>query len=190
MFLVHRYLFFVMWLGWLVYWELAASNVKATVRRESVRSRLAHVIPLLLAFILLGARRFPLPYFNERFLPLAEWPFWLGAIMAAAGLLFAIWARGYLGGNWSGTVTLKQGHELVTRGPYAMVRHPIYTGLLLALAGSAVARAELRGILAVVLALWGLWRKLRLEERWMREQFGETYEAYSRRVAALIPLVL
>ena len=189
MFLVHRYLFLAMWLGWSFYWGVAAVDVKATVRRESARSRLAHVIPLLLAFILLGARRVPLPYFNARFLPLAEWPFWLGAVIAAGGLLFAIWARGYLGGNWSGTVTLKQGHELVTHGPYAIVRHPIYTGLLLGLAGTAVARAEWRGVLAVALVFFSLWRKLKLEERWMGETFGAAYEDYRRGTRALAPFL-
>jgi protein-S-isoprenylcysteine O-methyltransferase Ste14 len=70
------------------------------------------------------------------------------------------------------------------------VRHPIYTGLLLAFVGSALARGELRGIVAVALACGSLWIKLRLEERWMRETFGAAYEAYSRRTAALVPFVL
>jgi protein-S-isoprenylcysteine O-methyltransferase Ste14 len=86
--------------------------------------------------------------------------------------LFTVWARVHLGMNWSGTVTVTEGHELITSGPYAVVRHPIYTGLLLAFGGSALARAALRGILAVALAFWSLWRKLRIEKTWMREQFG------------------
>jgi len=73
---------------------------------------------------------------------------------------------------------------------YALVRHPIYTGLLLAFVGSAVARGEWRGLLAVALVFVALWRKLRLEEKWMRAQFGESYAAYSRRVAALVPHVI
>ena len=70
------------------------------------------------------------------------------------------------------------------------MRHPIYTGLLLALIGTALARGEWRGVVAVALALWAFWRKLRIEEQWMREQFGNAYEEYSGRVAALIPFVL
>jgi protein-S-isoprenylcysteine O-methyltransferase Ste14 len=96
----------------------------------------------------------------------------------------------HLGRNWSGAVTIKDGHELVTSGPYALVRHPIYTGLLLAFLGSAVALGDWRGALAFALAAGALWRKLRLEERWMREQFGDAYQAYSQRVAALVPFVL
>ena len=70
------------------------------------------------------------------------------------------------------------------------MRHPIYTGLLLALIGSALFRGEWRGVVAVALAAASIWRKLRIEERWMREQFGAVYEDYSRRVPALIPFVL
>jgi protein-S-isoprenylcysteine O-methyltransferase Ste14 len=87
-------------------------------------------------------------------------------------------------------VTVKQDHELIVNGPYALVRHPIYTGLLLAFAGTGLARGEWRGVLAVVIVFLALWRKLRLEERWMQEQFGEQYRAYKHRVAALVPFVL
>jgi len=92
--------------------------------------------------------------------------------------------------NWSQAVTLKEDHELITSGPYALVRHPIYTGLLIAFAGSAIARGEWRGLLAVALVFVALWRKLKLEERWMRSHFGEAYETYSRRVSALLPYVI
>ena len=188
--LVYRTLFPAMWLCWAVYWLVRSRDVKRTARREPLVSRLLHVVPLVLALLLVAAPSFPGRVLSERFLPQAPWPFWIGAVLTAGGLLFAVWARTHIGTNWSGTVTLKQDHELVTTGPYAIVRHPIYTGLLLALAGSAMARGELRGLLAVVIATLALWRKLRLEERWMREQFGEKYDAYRRRVSALIPFVL
>jgi protein-S-isoprenylcysteine O-methyltransferase Ste14 len=81
-------------------------------------------------------------------------------------------------------------HELITTGPYALARHPIYTGLLLGFLGSAVARGEWRGLLAVALVFAALWHKLKLEEKWMRAQFGEPYEAYSRHVAALVPYII
>jgi len=85
---------------------------------------------------------------------------------------------------------VKEDHELITSGPYGWVRHPIYTGLLLAIVGCALARGEWRGLLAVALVFGALWHKLKLEEKWMREQFGETYVVYSRRVAALVPHIL
>jgi Putative protein-S-isoprenylcysteine methyltransferase len=102
-------------------------------------------------------------------------------------MLFTVWARVRLGGNWSGIVTIKHDHELIASGPYAIVRHPIYTGLLVAFIGSAMVLGEWRGVLAVLVAWWALWRKLRLEERWMAERFGQQYEAYCRRVPALVP---
>ncbi len=188
--LVYRFLFPAMWLSWAGYWWLLSRNVKASARRETVLSRLLHVVPLLLAFLLLWLPSVPLAWLNVRFIARGEWEFWLGAALVAVGLLFTVWARRHLGRNWSGIVTVKQDHELVASGPYALVRHPIYTGLLIAFVGSALARGEWRGVLAVSIALWALWRKLRLEERWMREQFGERYRAYSRRVAALIPYLL
>jgi protein-S-isoprenylcysteine O-methyltransferase Ste14 len=87
-------------------------------------------------------------------------------------------------------VQLKQDHELIEHGPYRHVRHPIYTGLLLAFLGTAVAIGEWRGLLALVIVATSFWRKLRLEERWLGEQFGVAYTDYMRRVRALIPGIL
>ena len=185
--LVYRFLFPGMWLLWAVYWFLASRHAKPSERREPIASRLLHVLPLLLAAWLLWGDRVPVSFLNERFLPGAAWPFWFAAVLTAVGLLFTVWARVYIGRNWSGVVTIKQGHELIDTGPYAVVRHPIYTGLLIAFIGSAVARGEWRGVLAVLIAWAALWRKLRLEERWMIERFGEKYVAYRGRVPALVP---
>jgi len=185
--LVYRFLFPSMWLSWAVYWVWASRHAKPSERRESIGSRLLHVLPLLLAVGLLWSKRIPVALLNERLFPWAPWEFWIAALITAAGLLFTVWARVYLGRNWSGVVTIKQGHELIDAGPYALVRHPIYTGLLVAFIGSAVARGEWRGLLAVLIAWAALWRKLRLEERWMTERFGEQYVAYCQRVPALVP---
>ena len=106
------------------------------------------------------------------------------------GLLFAVWARVYLGGNWSSEVTIKQDHELITTGPYALVRHPIYTGILGGMLGTAIALSEVRGFIAFALIFLMFWFKLRMEEQWMRSQFGETYANYARKTAALVPYLL
>ena len=188
--LLYRHLFAAMWMAWALYWWALSRNVKVTVRREALASRLLHIGPLALAALLLAAPHVPIDFLAERILPWTVMLFWIGAALTFAGLLFAVWARVHLGTNWSGTVTLKRGHELITSGPYALVRHPIYTGLLLACLGSALARDEWRGVLALALVALALWRKLRHEERWMREQFGDAYGAYARRVAALVPLVV
>jgi protein-S-isoprenylcysteine O-methyltransferase Ste14 len=184
---IGRYLFPAMWIAWLAYWWLASRTVKPDERRESAGSRRLHMVPLGVAAWLLWAQSVPGAILNARIFPWAPWEVWAGALMTAIGLLFTAWARVHIGRNWSGTVTIKREHEFVDTGPYALVRHPIYTGLLFAFIGSALARGEWRGILAVLVAWAALWRKLRLEERWMTERFGETYAAYRRRVPALLP---
>ena len=114
----------------------------------------------------------------------------LCVILLIGGLAFTLWARVALGANWSGTVTIQQGHELISTGPYALVRHPIYTGILMMMLGTALTLANVGALVAFALAIVLLWTKLRLEERLMRETFGEEYCAYQRRVKALIPGVL
>ena len=185
----YRSLIPVLWLAWAAYWWRASRGVKAVQRVESMLSRALHVAPLALAMVLLAMPRFPVPVLGERFLPWPEECYWIGAALTLLGLLFTVWARVHLGGNWSGIITVKESHELVTSGPYGIVRHPIYTGLLLAFAGSGLARPEWRSVLAVAIAFGALWRKLRIEERFMREHFGPAYEAYSARVRALVPYV-
>jgi protein-S-isoprenylcysteine O-methyltransferase Ste14 len=184
---VYRNLFYFMWGGWIAYWWLSSLRVKRIVREESVGSRLTHMLPLMIAAILLASPGLRLGLLDGQVLTPSVATFWTGAAITAAGLLFSVWARVHLGANWSGTVTIKESHELVTTGPYAIVRHPIYTGLLLGLIGSAIALERWRGVLAVVIALVGILHKLRIEERWMTEQFGDTYRAYAARVPRLIP---
>lgn len=183
-------LFLLMWVGWLVLWRVMAFRVKATAQSESVPSRLSHLVPLLIAGYLLAAPQVPIPLLNERFAPLAIWPAALGAALMFAGLVFSIWARFVIAGNWSDFVQVKQDHELIVDGPYRWVRHPIYTGLLLMFAGTALAVGEWRGALAVVVAAAAFWRKLKLEEAVMRHQFGDAYAEYAARVPALVPFVV
>jgi protein-S-isoprenylcysteine O-methyltransferase Ste14 len=100
-----------------------------------------------------------------------------------------MWARHYLGTNWSATVSVKKNHELITSGPYQFVRHPIYTGLIIAFIGTAMAQGELRSLLAPLIVIAAFRRKWLHEERWMLETFGEQYIAYKIRVPALIPFL-
>jgi len=179
----------LMWLAWLLYWRAAASGVKKTQRRETLASRMSHVVPLLLGVLLIAWPRVPIPWLSAAIVPRSIFIYWSAVALVAAGLGFSVWARLHLGKNWSGTVTLKEQHELIRSGPYRWVRHPIYAGLLLALLGSAIARDEWRGLLGFVIATAALVRKLRIEERWMRELFGDAYVRYSNEVAALLPFV-
>ena len=179
-----------LWLCCIAAWAAAALATKPSARREPMLSRLLHLGPLALAVLLLWGPEPPVEALRIRFVPPSLAIGWSGAALVAAGLAFTVWARVHLGTNWSGIVTVKRGHELVTSGPYAIVRHPIYTGLVLAFFGSALALGEARGLLAVAIVFASLWRKLRLEERWMGEQFGADYERYRARVRALVPFVL
>jgi protein-S-isoprenylcysteine O-methyltransferase len=106
------------------------------------------------------------------------------------GSAFAIWARSALGGNWSAAVTVKKNHSLVQRGPYQVVRHPIYSGCLLAMLGTAIVFGEVGCFVAVVLALVAWWLKSRVEEEFMTQQFGDDYRSYQRSVKRLVPFLL
>jgi protein-S-isoprenylcysteine O-methyltransferase Ste14 len=180
----------VVWISFLLYWQIKAINTKTTQRLEPAASRVLRLFILLIAIVLLSTTRIPLPWLYLQLWPDGFWSFWLGAAVTIAGLLFAVWARVHLGRNWSSSVTIKQGHELITTGPYAVVRHPIYTGILIGLLGSTIARSQVRGLIAFGLFFLVFWMKLRMEEQWMRSQFGDTYASYAHQTAALVPYLL
>lgn len=187
---VYEWFFTVLWAAYLVYWQIAARGAKGNERIESVGSRIFRTVLLLAGVLMMSWPQIPVAGLNRRFLPMTAAMFWLGAAVTVAGLLFCVWARVTLGRNWSRSVTIKQGHELITGGPYGLVRHPIYTGLLTGFLGTTIALGEVRGVVAFVLIFASLWYKLRLEEKWMRTAFGETYAGYARHTKMLIPWVL
>jgi protein-S-isoprenylcysteine O-methyltransferase Ste14 len=116
--------------------------------------------------------------------------YWIAVLLLVFGVAFSIWARLALGKNWSGVVEVKVDHELVNHGPYRWVRHPIYTGMLIALLGTGLAAGEVRGLLAFLIAFTSLWIKSRVEERWMLREFGDLYATYRRTSWALLPYLL
>ncbi|MBT9330543.1 methyltransferase family protein [Paracidobacterium acidisoli] len=177
----------VVWIAFLVYWNIKAAGTKINQRLEPAASRILRAIAILTAIVLLSINRIPLPWLYRQLWPSGLWPFWIGAAVAVAGLLFAVWARQHLGRNWSHAVTIKQDHELITSGPYALVRHPIYTGILAGFLGTVIALSQVRGVIALALVFLGFWAKFRMEEEWMRSRFGEAYAAYARQTAALVP---
>jgi hypothetical protein len=107
----------VLWIGFLIYWQIKAVDTKTNQRLEPVASRILRALTLLIAIVLLSTTRIPLGWLYLQPWPTGFWPFWLGATVMVAGLLFAVWAREHLGRNWSRSVTIKQGHELITTGP-------------------------------------------------------------------------
>ena len=191
---VHAYFYrqalAVLWLAWVLYWLWSAARTKTTQRRESLASRLSHVLPLLLGVWLIFTPRLAVPglaWLSRPLLPQSDARSLIALLLVAAGLAYTVWARVHLGANWSGSVTQKQQHELIRSGPYAQVRHPIYTGLVLALIGSALACGEPRGLVGLAIVVVAFVRKLRIEERFMGELFPQQYAGYRAEVPALVP---
>jgi protein-S-isoprenylcysteine O-methyltransferase Ste14 len=178
------------WVIFCVYWFVMAFSVKKAVKRQTSSSRLLHIAVGVVAYLLLFTDRLSLGVLNARFVPPERSWALAGVAVTYAGVALAIWARKILGGNWSATVTLKQDHSLVRQGPYATVRHPIYSGLLLAGLGTALAIGEVHSLLAVVIGVAGFYTKAKLEERFMIEHFGRDYEEYRQHTWALVPFVL
>ena len=179
----------ILWMVWLVGWMLAARWTAKTVVRQSAAARLTHGLLVWAGATLLFVRPERLGPLVHPVFPPAPWTAWAGVLLCAVGLAFAAWARVRIGRFWSSAVVLKADHDLIRVGPYALTRHPIYTGLLLALTGTALARDSLAGLLGLALLLAGFVVKLRQEERLLLERFGPAYQAYRDEVPALIPRI-
>jgi protein-S-isoprenylcysteine O-methyltransferase Ste14 len=168
-------------------WLVGVAFTKKTTRSQTAGTRLFHLGLGALGFALLSPRWITSGWLAMRFVPEDGKIQMTGLALTTAGCAFAIWARVALGRNWSGRATVKAGHELVTTGPYSVARHPIYTGLLTAVAGTALALGAWRGVVAVVVILLALLIKMSQEERLMMQTFPMAYPAYRERVKALIP---
>ena len=172
--------------GWLVFWLASARGNKRNATRTSPLRRFTALAAVLV--LRLGWRQFP-EYFKQPLLaPTAAWAY-IGLVLTAAGLGFTIWARRVLGTNWSAMPSIKKDHELIQRGPYRLVRHPIYTGLLLAVFGSCLAEGRVWNLAVVGMATILLIAKLKAEEALLARQFPDAYLQYRRRVKAIIPFL-
>ncbi|UWZ84173.1 methyltransferase family protein [Occallatibacter riparius] len=171
-------------------WAVGFPFTRKTVRSQPSGARVFHLALALLGFSLLGSTWFRAGWLGQRFMTDSRELALAGVLMTMIGCAFAIWARITLGANWSGRATVKAGHELITSGPYAVARHPIYTGLLTACVGSMIASGEWRCVLGLVMVTLALAIKIGQEERLMLETFPQAYAAYRQRVKALIPGVL
>jgi protein-S-isoprenylcysteine O-methyltransferase Ste14 len=170
-------------------WVFGMVTAKPNARIQSAGSRLLEMGLSLLAFCLVFTHYFQSGWRARAFVPNSDLAGVSGLLLVFVGIAFSIWSRFQLGGNWSGAVTVKQGHTLICRGPYTIVRHPIYAGFLLALLGVALIVGEVRGLLGVGVLFLSFWLKSRIEERFMLEQFGTDYRRYQQQVKALIPYI-
>jgi protein-S-isoprenylcysteine O-methyltransferase Ste14 len=178
------------WGVFVVVWLLAAIFTKRTVYHQSGSERLRYLIPIVLGwFLVFRGYRLPSP-FNIRLVPETGAILVAAAVLCLCGLGLCLWARAILGRNWSGTITLKEDHELIVRGPYRLVRHPIYTGLLAMLLATAMEYGHLAGMIGLLLSFLSFWIKASAEEEVMVKQFPDQYPAYRERVKRIIPFIL
>jgi protein-S-isoprenylcysteine O-methyltransferase Ste14 len=175
------------WILFCLYWFISAFAAKRTAKREASGERLVHVLFMAGGYILLFN---PDPHWgvlNERFLPEIAPIAWFGGAVTLAGVLFAVWARRSIGKFWSAAVTIKEGHQLVRSGPYAHIRHPIYTGLLTAVAGTTLELGRYRALVALVIFVIGFSRKAKKEEAFLAHEFGESFDEHKRHTGFFLP---
>jgi protein-S-isoprenylcysteine O-methyltransferase Ste14 len=179
----------LIWIGWLISWVAASFWSTPMQKRVAKLETWTYRAAIIAGCVLL------LPFTAW---VLAEKPIWdvgyRGAYALAGvmlmGLLLTWWARLHLGRLWSSVITRKQDHRIIDTGPYAFIRHPIYTGLITALLATAAAEATVTAILGTTLVAFGLWLKARSEERFLTIELGaDTYGSYCRRVPMLVPFL-
>lgn len=176
-----------LWIIFALYWFIASRTTAKTKAREGLLSSLPRNLLLALAGALVFALWFSIGVLGQRFAPASPELRLTGIALTAAGLALAFWARYHLGRNWSSQITLKEGHTLVCTGPYRYLRHPIYSGILLALVGTALSVGLYRALLGVALAFLAFWWKARQEDAWLARAFGEQFERQRRRTGRLLP---
>jgi protein-S-isoprenylcysteine O-methyltransferase Ste14 len=151
------------WVIGLAFWAAASAVSKGTIRRQATGSELGQGAIAGAGFALLFNSQINLGPLEWRLIPNKTVPFCIGLALTVLGLGVMAWSRIVLGRNWSAAVTIKKDHELVTSGPYATIRHPLYSGVLLAMLGTTVSFGKIRGFLAFLLTFGGWWLKSRAE---------------------------
>jgi protein-S-isoprenylcysteine O-methyltransferase Ste14 len=175
------------WLVFLAYWSVSALKLKSVKRREPRGERLIQLVFMVAAYFLMFNDQFSRGWLATRFAPASPSIGKFGVTVTVVGIAFAIWARWHLGENWSATVTLKEGHELISSGPYRYIRHPIYSGMLVAFVGTALALGEYRALISVGIVLVAFYTKAKKEERLLTQEFGEKFREHSRRTGMFLP---
>jgi protein-S-isoprenylcysteine O-methyltransferase Ste14 len=179
-----------LWLIFLAYWFVSALRAKPTVggrwRGAPFRVLVGIGIALLVRELVREHAPQAAPHAVAYLDPIVAGA---GVGLCALGIAIAIWARAFLGRNWGAPMSLREGHELVTTGPYAVVRHPIYSGISLALLGTSLA-AWFPWIVVTAAAFAYFVYAARVEEDSMRAQFPDVYPTYAKRTKMLIPYIV
>ena len=175
------------WMIWAICWLAMAFFSKSTKRHESMTQRIEYLFPALLGFLLVFQEGFGGAWLGRPIF--AASPALLAICMVGTilGLLFAVWARLTLGSNWSATITIKTNHQLIRRGPYRWIRHPIYTGMLAALLATAITQGLWSGAVGFAFVFLALFRKARREELFLSQEFGQGYTEHRQHTGMFLP---
>ncbi len=176
-----------LWFFFALYWLVASIHVNKMRRREPWSQRLAFLLIFAASCDLLLHASERLGILNGRFVPPQAWIEWLGIALTAAGIAFAIWARNHIGKYWSASVSLREGHELIRSGPYARIRHPIYTGILLGVAGTVLWSGRWGALIVLGFAVIGVVVKAKKEEALLQGEFGPAFDEHRRHTGFFLP---
>jgi protein-S-isoprenylcysteine O-methyltransferase Ste14 len=174
---------YIVWAVWALSWAAAAWWQRGVTGKAPGQWK--YMVILFAGFFLLFR-----PWLHLRLWHLPSAGLWLCFALTVAGFLFCWWARIHLGGYWSSAVTRKEDHRIIDTGPYALVRHPIYTGIILASFAMAAAKGTSPALVGAALTVLGWYMKARLEERFLRQELGaQAYDSYAARTAMLVPFL-
>lgn len=176
----------ITWLVFVFYWFVSALRVKKMKKREPILQRVAYLLAIAFVVFLLYSLA-PADFLIRRFVPRLYWIAMLGASLTVAGVGLAIWARSHIGQYWSASVSLREDHELVRTGPYAHIRHPIYSGALVAMAGTCLAMGDYRAIILFGAILAGFTLKAKKEEALLAGEFGSKFDEHRSHTGFFLP---
>jgi protein-S-isoprenylcysteine O-methyltransferase Ste14 len=184
---VFRFLVEFPWIVFVVYWIIGAMKTRATRDKEPFTSRSAVLLIEMLGYLLVFSDSAGIGILGTRFIPRAMASAVLGVVFTWSGIGLAVWARYHLAEYWSARITIKEDHQLIRTGPYSHLRHPIYSGLILATIGSALVIDKWRCVLGVCLVTVGYCFKASGEETMLARQFGEAFREHQKHAGFLIP---
>ena len=184
---IFRALVMVPWGVFVLYWLISAIKTKATREKESFVSRFAILFIEVVGYVLIFRESAGIGFLGNRVVPRNMVGPVVGSVLTWMGIGLAIWARYHLAEYWSARVTIKEDHKLIRTGPYSRLRHPIYTGLILATIGSAMVIDRWRCVLGICLVAAGYCFKAKKEESMLTQQFGEAFREHQKHTGFLLP---